>query len=114
MRIAAGVVLDEPAGGLDPAGIRWMRDLFRDYADHGATVLLSSRLLAGIEIITDDIVMIGQGRIVCQGSTSELPQAAGSLVRSPDIHAEQRALIGPRSGSRRYQPNHGGAGVTRE
>ena len=86
------LILDEPANGLDPAGIRWMRDLLRDYADHGGTVLLSSHLLAEIEIIADDIVMIGQGRIVCQGSKAELLQAAGTVVRSRGHPALQRAL----------------------
>ena len=86
------LILDEPANGLDPAGIRWMRDLLRDYADHGGTVLLSSHLLAEIEIIADDIVMIGQGRIVCQGSKAELLQAAGTVVRAADVVALQRAL----------------------
>ena len=75
------LILDEPANGLDPAGIRWMRDLLRDYADHGGTVLLSSHLLAEIEIIADDIVMIGQGRIVCQGSKADL--LAGRRDRRP-------------------------------
>src|SRR5689334_18163777 len=65
------LILDEPANGLDPAGIRWMRDLLRDYADHGGTVLLSSHLLSEVEIVADDIVMIGQGRIVCQGSKAD-------------------------------------------
>ena len=86
------LILDEPANGLDPAGIRWMRDLLRDYADHGGTVLLSSHLLAEIEIIADDIVMIGQGRIVCQGSKAELLQAGGTVVRAPDTAALGRAL----------------------
>ena len=86
------LILDEPANGLDPAGIRWMRDLLRDYADQGGTVLLSSHLLNEIEIIADDIVMIGQGRIVCQGSKADLLQAAGTVVRSGDIPALQRAL----------------------
>src|ERR1700710_1988356 len=86
------LILDEPANGLDPAGIRWMRDLLRDYADHGGTVLLSSHLLTEIEIIADDIVMIGQGRIVSQGSKAELLAAAGTVVRSADIPALQRAL----------------------
>ena len=86
------LILDEPANGLDPAGIRWMRDLLRDYADHGGTVLLSSHLLTEIEIIADDIVMIGQGRIVSQGSKAELLAAAGTVVRSADIAALQRAL----------------------
>jgi ABC-2 type transport system ATP-binding protein len=86
------LILDEPANGLDPAGIRWMRDLLRDYADHGGTVLLSSHLLAEIEIIADDIVMIGQGRIVCQGSKSDLLQAAGTVVRAADVLALQQVL----------------------
>jgi ABC-2 type transport system ATP-binding protein len=86
------LILDEPANGLDPAGIRWMRDLLRDYADHGGTVLLSSHLLTEVELIADDIVMIGKGRIVCQGSKAELLRAAGTLVRAADIPALQRAL----------------------
>jgi len=77
------LILDEPANGLDPAGIRWMRDLLRDYADRGGTVLLSSHLLHEIEVVADDIVVIGNGRIVAQGAKSELLQAAGSFVRSP-------------------------------
>jgi len=69
-----------------------MRDLLRDYADHGGTVLLSSHLLAEVEIIADDIVMIGQGRIVCQGSKAELLQAAGTVVRAADVEVLRRAL----------------------
>ena len=76
------LILDEPANGLDPAGIRWMRDLLRGYADQGGTVLLSSHLLHEIEVIADDIVMIGNGRIVAQGSKAELLQAAGTVVRA--------------------------------
>ena len=76
------LILDEPANGLDPAGIRWMRDLLRDYADQGGTVLLSSHLLREIEVIADDIVMIGNGRIVCQGSKTQLLQAAGTVARA--------------------------------
>jgi ABC-2 type transport system ATP-binding protein len=79
------LILDEPANGLDPAGIRWMRDLLRDYADPGGTVLLSSHLLTEIEIIADDIVMIGQGRIVSRGSKAELLAAAGTVVRAADV-----------------------------
>jgi ABC-2 type transport system ATP-binding protein len=88
----AVLILDEPANGLDPAGIRWMRDLLRDYADQGGTVLLSSHLLHEIEIIADDIVMIGRGRIVCQGSKEDLLRAAGAVVRARDIGALQGAL----------------------
>jgi len=86
------LVLDEPANGLDPAGIRWMRDLLRDYADRGGTVLLSSHLLHEIEVIADDIVVIGNGRIVAQGTKAELLEAAGTVVRTADTVTLQRAL----------------------
>ena len=76
------LILDEPANGLDPAGIRWMRDLLRGYADRGGTVLLSSHLLHEIEVIADDIVVIGHGRIVSQGTKTELLHAAGTMVRA--------------------------------
>ena len=76
------LILDEPANGLDPSGIRWMRGLLRDYADHGGTVLLSSHLLREIEVVADDLVLIGHGRIVAQGTKSDLLRSAGSLVRT--------------------------------
>jgi ABC-2 type transport system ATP-binding protein len=76
------LILDEPANGLDPAGIRWMRDLLREYADRGGTVLLSSHLLHEIEVIADDLVVIGNGRIVAQGTKAELLQSAGTFVRA--------------------------------
>ena len=79
------LILDEPANGLDPGGIRWMRDLLRDYANRGGTVLLSSHLLHEIEVIADDLVVIGNGRIVAQGTKTELLQATGTLVRAADI-----------------------------
>ncbi|WP_296601344.1 ATP-binding cassette domain-containing protein [Nocardioides sp.] len=87
------LILDEPANGLDPAGIRWMRDLLRGYADQGGTVLLSSHLLHEIEVIADDLVVIGQGRIVAQGTKTELLAAAGTLVRTPDLPTLARALV---------------------
>jgi ABC-2 type transport system ATP-binding protein len=86
------LILDEPANGLDPAGIRWMRDLLRDYANLGGTVLLSSHLLHEIEVIADDIVVIGNGRIVSQGTKTELLQAAGTVVRAADLSDLERAL----------------------
>ncbi|TDW14133.1 ABC transporter ATP-binding protein [Kribbella kalugense] len=86
------LILDEPANGLDPAGIRWMRDLLRGYADRGGTVLLSSHLLHEIEVIADDIVMIGHGRIVSQGAKTELLHAAGTLVRAVDLARLEQAL----------------------
>ena len=78
----AVLILDEPANGLDPAGIRWMRDLLRDHADRGATVLLSSHLLHEIEVVADDLVVIGNGRIVAQGTKTELLASTGTHVRS--------------------------------
>ncbi|WP_107773009.1 ABC transporter ATP-binding protein [Nocardioides sediminis] len=86
------LVLDEPANGLDPAGIRWMRDLLRDFADGGGTVLLSSHLLREVEVIADDIVMIGRGRIVCQGSKADLLRGVGSVARATDTRALRAAL----------------------
>ena len=86
------LVLDEPANGLDPAGIRWMRDLLRTYADRGGTVLLSSHLLHEIEVIADDIVVIGNGRIVAQGTKSDLLRAAGTVVRARRITNLRDAL----------------------
>src|SRR3954468_20483251 len=79
------LILDEPANGLDPAGIRWMRALLTGFAQKGGTVLLSSHLLHEIEVIADDLVVIGQGRIVAQGTKAELLASAGTLVRSSAI-----------------------------
>jgi ABC-2 type transport system ATP-binding protein len=86
------LILDEPANGLDPAGIRWMRDLLRTYADRGGTVLLSSHLLHEIEVIADDLVVIGNGRIVSQGTKTDLLAAAGTVVRTSDRSELARAL----------------------
>jgi ABC-2 type transport system ATP-binding protein len=88
------LILDEPANGLDPAGIRWMRDLLREYADRGGTVLLSSHLLHEIEVIADDLVVIGNGRIVAQGTKAELLASAGTLVRTRDVPTLAQALTG--------------------
>jgi ABC-2 type transport system ATP-binding protein len=86
------LILDEPANGLDPAGIRWMRDLLRAFADEGGTVLLSSHLLHEVQVIADDIVMIGHGRIVSEGSKADLLKGAGTIVRARDTESLARAL----------------------
>jgi ABC-2 type transport system ATP-binding protein len=76
------LILDEPANGLDPAGIRWMLDLLRGNADRGSTVLLSSHLLHVIEVVADDLDVFGKGRIVAQGTKADLLSAAGTQVRT--------------------------------
>jgi ABC-2 type transport system ATP-binding protein len=78
------LILDEPANGLDPAGIRWMRDLLRGYADQGGTVLLSSHLLNEIERVADEIIVIGHGKIVARGTKDELLAGAGTYAKSTD------------------------------
>jgi ABC-2 type transport system ATP-binding protein len=78
------LILDEPTNGLDPSGIRWMRGLLRDHADRGGTVLLSSHLLREIEVVADDLVLIGNGRVVAQGAKSEMLRSTGSLVRTSE------------------------------
>ena len=86
------LILDEPANGLDPAGIRWMRDLLRGFANDGGTVLLSSHLLHEIEVIADDLVVIGNGKIVARGTKSDLLAAAGTVVRARDAAALAQAM----------------------
>src|SRR5262245_12849702 len=86
------LILDEPANGLDPPGMRWMRELLREFADRGGTVLLSSHLLLEVEALADRLVIIDRGRIVAQGSTAELLSGTGTLVRADDMPALRRAL----------------------
>ena len=87
------LILDEPANGLDPAGIRWMRGLLRGYAERGGTVLLSSHLLHEVEQIADEMILIGNGRIVAQGDKkSLLAGAAGGGVHSFVTALDNQAL----------------------
>jgi ABC-2 type transport system ATP-binding protein len=87
------LILDEPANGLDPEGIRWMRGQLRDFADRGGTVLLSSHLLLEVEAVADQLLIIGNGRIVADGSREELLAGAGVLVRATDAGALAAALL---------------------
>jgi ABC-2 type transport system ATP-binding protein len=86
------LILDEPANGLDPEGIAWMRRLLRDFADRAGTVLLSSHLLREVEAVADQLIVIGKGRIVAQGSKHDLLAAAGVVVRGLDQAALHQAL----------------------
>jgi ABC-2 type transport system ATP-binding protein len=88
------LILDEPANGLDPEGIAWMRVLLRDFADRGGTVLLSSHLLREIEAVADNLIMIGGGRIVAEGRKDELLASSGVIVRALDPAALHEALAG--------------------
>ncbi|WP_028652596.1 ABC transporter ATP-binding protein [Nocardioides halotolerans] len=89
------LILDEPANGLDPAGIRWMRGLLKSYADRGGTVLLSSHLLNEVEQIADEMILIGRGRIVAEGTKDQLLAGAEhktSLVTALDNELLSKAL----------------------
>jgi ABC-2 type transport system ATP-binding protein len=86
------LVLDEPANGLDPEGMRWMRGLLRDFADRGGTVLLSSHLLYEVEAVADQLVIIGSGKIAASGSRAELLAGGGTEVASTDGRALGAAL----------------------
>jgi ABC-2 type transport system ATP-binding protein len=86
------LILDEPANGLDPEGIYWMRGLLRDFADRGGTVLLSSHLLREVEAVADKLVVIGGGRVVAQGDKAELLAASGMVVKALDPGALDTVL----------------------
>jgi ABC-2 type transport system ATP-binding protein len=87
------LILDEPANGLDPEGIHWMRLLLRHHADRGGTVLLSSHLLNEVEVLADRLLVIGNGRIVAQGTKDELLAGAGMRVRALDPDALGHAFV---------------------
>jgi ABC-2 type transport system ATP-binding protein len=86
------LIFDEPANGLDPEGIRWMRDLLRAHAAQGGTVLLSSHLLGEVEHTVDRLLVIGNGRIVADAPVAELLGADGTAVRAVDPATFARAL----------------------
>jgi ABC-2 type transport system ATP-binding protein len=87
------LVLDEPANGLDPQGIRWLRDLLRSLAAEGRTILISSHVLAEVAQTVDEVVILHRGKLVRQASVAELETMAtgATLVRSPD--AERLAAL---------------------
>ena len=85
------LVLDEPGNGLDPQGIRALRDLLRARAANGHTIFVSSHLLAEVEHLADDVIIINRGRLITSGPLAELQQVA-TLVRSPKTEALQTIL----------------------
>jgi ABC-2 type transport system ATP-binding protein len=89
------LVLDEPANGLDPQGMRWLRELLRSLADEGRTVLISSHVLAEVEQVADEVIIIHRGRFVEQASTAELFARAGGGIRVRSPQADRLgALLG--------------------
>ncbi|HVM08537.1 MAG TPA: ABC transporter ATP-binding protein [Acidimicrobiales bacterium] len=90
----AVLILDEPANGLDPAGIRWLRDLLRWLAEQGRTVLVSSHVLSEVNVTADRVVIVAQGRLVAESSIAELTARAKTFVRvrSPHLSALGNAL----------------------
>ncbi|WP_250002529.1 ABC transporter ATP-binding protein [Actinoplanes sp. M2I2] len=103
------LILDEPANGLDPEGIYWMRGLLRDFADRGGTVLLSSHLLREVEAVADQLVVIGAGKVVAQGDKAELLAQTGTLVRAADPAA--LAMVLERAGLTGTKTTDGGVVV---
>jgi ABC-2 type transport system ATP-binding protein len=71
------IILDEPGNGLDPQGVRWLRTLLRGFAAEGRTVLVSSHQLAEMQELADDLVVIGQGRLVAEGSVEDFIRSSG-------------------------------------
>jgi len=100
------LVLDEPLNGLDPDGIRWMRDLLRQLAGQGRTVLVSSHLLAEAAQTVDDVVVITAGRLAAQGPVAELAAATSTTrIRTPDIGRLIGALDREGIGARLTEPD---------
>jgi ABC-2 type transport system ATP-binding protein len=89
------LILDEPANGLDPEGVRWLRDTLRAHTSNGGTVLLSSHVIAELALSADHLVVVKQGRLVRQGTVEQImstDQAAAVRVRTPDREALVKAL----------------------
>jgi ABC-2 type transport system ATP-binding protein len=88
----AVLLLDEPANGLDPEGIHWLRGLIRRQADEGRTVLVSSHLLAEVAQTVDQVVIIARGRLVAQSTLADLTAGAAVRVRTPQAEALRERL----------------------
>jgi ABC-2 type transport system ATP-binding protein len=86
------LLLDEPANGLDPEGIRWLRGFLRHLSGEGKTILVSSHMLQEVEQTVDDVVIIANGRLIKQGPIQELHGEATALVRSADPATLAQAL----------------------
>jgi len=91
------LMLDEPANGLDPEGIAWLREFLKNYADQGNAVFVSSHLLSEMAQMADNVVVIGRGKLIADTSISQLiagSRHSGVFVRSPKLAQLERALTG--------------------
>ena len=86
------LILDEPANGLDPEGIRWLRGFLRHLSRNGKTILVSSHMLQEVEQTVDDVVIISNGKLVRQGPMSDLHGESRTLVRTSDVDSLAGAL----------------------
>jgi ABC-2 type transport system ATP-binding protein len=102
------LILDEPANGLDPAGIHWLREFLRDFAREGGAAFVSSHLLAEMAQLADDVVVIDHGRLVIEGPLDQLVARStqGVYARTPDAEGLRAAL------DRRGIASHTGDEVT--
>ena len=92
------VILDEPVNGLDPEGIRWVRDLLRGLAAGGRTVFVSSHLMSEMAVTAEHVIVVGRGRLMADCSVAELIAGASTnqvLVRTPQAAELRAALAGP-------------------
>jgi ABC-2 type transport system ATP-binding protein len=101
------LILDEPANGLDPEGIRWLRAFLRNFAAQGRTVLMSSHLLHEVGATADDIVVINHGRLLKKAKIADLNLEGTSRVRVADIDRAERALAELGAGTKRGTDQQG-------
>jgi ABC-2 type transport system ATP-binding protein len=90
------MLFDEPVNGLDPEGIRWIRNLLRSFAAEGRTILVSSHLMSEIALTADHLIVIGRGQLIADASVGEfIEQSTQNFVRvrSPQIEELARAVI---------------------
>ncbi|HEV7959138.1 MAG TPA: ABC transporter ATP-binding protein [Acidimicrobiales bacterium] len=94
------LMFDEPVNGLDPEGIRWIRDFFRSLATEGRTVFVSSHLMSEMAVSADQIIVIGRGKFITQGSVDSLTATAQGtvFVRASD-HARLRTVLAQHKGT---------------
>jgi ABC-2 type transport system ATP-binding protein len=94
----ATLLLDEPANGLDPEGIHWIRNLLKQLAADGRTVFVSSHVMSEMALTADHLIVIGRGKLIADASVDEFVERASgkvALVRSPELEKLRGALAGP-------------------